>query len=82
LARYESDVLALGQCARDLITSDPTVLRNVAEARRRVLDVEWERLNSWALQQEQSAVLHRQRANAARANLDAVLAEIERLKDL
>ena len=82
LARYESDVLALGQCARDIIIGNPTALRNVAEAQRRLLDVEWERLNTWALRQEQSAVLHRQRADAARANLNAVLAEIERLKDL
>jgi hypothetical protein len=82
LERYESAVLAIGQCARDLLLGDSTALWNVAEMRRRQLDKEWINLHEWATQAEHNATVARQRADSVRIQLDIVLEELRRLSQV
>jgi len=82
LMRYENTVLAIGQRARDILQGDSTALWNVAEERRRQLNAEWSRQNEWATQAEQTATTYRQHADTTRVQLDATLAELERLAQI
>lgn len=79
LARYEDTIRTIGQQARDILQGDATALSNVEEQRRRQLNVEWTRLEGWALEAEKTAAERRQRADLVRAQLDATLAKLEQL---
>lgn len=80
--RFDADMLALGQRARDILTNNPTMMWNIAEERRRLLEYRLPSLEAAAERAEREATKARQAANAARAELDEVKAEQARLTEL